>query len=81
MHISDPKLPNIMVNDPLDDENPRSETANSIHDSKREQIFRVVSSHDRYTTTVFDFVQTDGTATESSRRLRLQGQASAAAPA
>ncbi|KAG2624438.1 hypothetical protein PVAP13_3KG129500 [Panicum virgatum] len=73
-----------MVNDdPLDDENPRSHTANSIHDNKREQMLSRFPSHDQcMKTTVFDFVvQTDKTSSESSRRPRFQGQASVVAPA
>ncbi|RLN00540.1 hypothetical protein C2845_PM06G07980 [Panicum miliaceum] len=72
--------------DPVDDENPTSHTNNNIsrisfQDNKSEQMSRVFSSHDQYTRTVFDFVQTDKTTTESSRQPRLQGQASVAAPA
>ena len=117
LQISDPKLPNIMVNDdPLDGENPRAHTANSIHvrvlliyyhsfelgkriyiytvlavicllfsasfqqDNKRDQMFNLFSSHGQYIKmTVFDFVIQ--TATKSSSRPRLQGQASTVAPA
>ncbi|KAG2616211.1 hypothetical protein PVAP13_3NG181092 [Panicum virgatum] len=70
-----------MVNDdPLDGENPRAHTANSIHDNKRDQMFNLFSSHDQYIKmTVFDFVIQ--TATKSSSRPRLQGQASTVAPA
>ncbi|PUZ63879.1 hypothetical protein GQ55_3G101800 [Panicum hallii var. hallii] len=68
--------------DPVDDENPTSHTNNNISsDNKNEQMSRVVSSHDQYTRTVFDFVHTDKTTTKSSRQPRLQGQASVAAPA
>ncbi|PUZ63881.1 hypothetical protein GQ55_3G101800 [Panicum hallii var. hallii] len=73
---------NMASDDPVDDENPTSHTNNNISsDNKNEQMSRVVSSHDQYTRTVFDFVHTDKTTTKSSRQPRLQGQASVAAPA
>ncbi|RCV15380.1 hypothetical protein SETIT_3G051700v2 [Setaria italica] len=64
----------MVKDDPLDNENPRSHTANNIHvDNKREEMSIMVSSvNDQYKTAALDF-QKDKTTTD---RPRLQGQAS-----
>ncbi|KAF8725776.1 hypothetical protein HU200_020331 [Digitaria exilis] len=61
-----------MVNhDSLDDENPRSHTANKIGDNNREDMFILVSVNDQYKTAAFNY-QSNKTATNNPPRLQRQ---------
>ncbi|CAL4903035.1 unnamed protein product [Urochloa decumbens] len=65
--------------DPVDDESPRSPTANNIStDNKREQMF-ILSAQAKYKMAALG-LKTNKTSTKASRRPRLQGQASPVSP-